>query len=87
MEKDKLIEALVRALGTMVEAPEYESDPNNIGKKVMVGIVRKPILEGEDRDKVTAALVSIVEGCAPERVAKVSLASGTVVAPGSVLLA
>lgn len=62
MEKDKLIEALVRALGTMVEEPEYQADPNNIGQKIMVGMVRKPILAGEDRVKVTKALVNLAEG-------------------------
>ena len=61
MEKDKLIEALVRALGTMVETPEYQSDPNNIGQKIMVGVVRKPILEGGSRETVIAKLVEVIK--------------------------
>jgi len=61
MEQDKLIEALVKALGTMVETPEYQSDPNNIGQKVIVGMVRKPILEGTSRDRVIDCLVTYVE--------------------------
>ena len=56
-----MIEALVKALGTMVETPEYQSDPNNIGQKMIVGMVRKPILEGEYRDKVIKCLVGYIE--------------------------
>lgn len=61
MEKDRLIEALVKALGTMIETPEYQSDPNNIGQKMIVGMVRKPILEGTSRDRVIDCLVTYVE--------------------------
>ena len=61
MEKDKLIEALVKALGTMVESPEYESDPTEIGKKRMIGMIRKPILEGTNRDRVIDCLVATIE--------------------------
>lgn len=60
MEQDKLIEALVKALGTMVETPEYQSDPNNIGQKVIVGMVRKPILENKAREVVIDCLVNFI---------------------------
>ena len=60
MEQDKLIEALVKALGTMVETPEYESDPTEIGKKRMIGMIRKPILENKAREVVTDCLVRVI---------------------------
>ncbi len=86
MEKDKLIEAMVKALGTMIETPEYQSDPNNIGQKVIVGMVRKPILEGDARDRVIDCLVTYTEQiCKPVEQFKNYLAPGSIIAPGSVL--
>lgn len=82
MEKDKLIEALVRALGTMIETPEYESDPTEIGKKRMIGMIRKPILEGANRDRVIDCLVATIEE-AGTKVVSTYIAPGSVIASGS----
>lgn len=39
------IDCLVKALGTMVMAERFESDPNQIGKLIFVGPKQVPILE------------------------------------------
>lgn len=37
-------DCLVKALGTMVVIPTYESDPENIGAKIYKGPIQQPIL-------------------------------------------
>lgn len=59
-DKSKLIDSIIKALGTMVVFPLEESDPNMIGKKNIVGNVQRPILEGVNRDKVLTKLVEII---------------------------
>lgn len=61
------IEVLIKALGTMIEVPQWEKeDPNNIGsKKVIVGVYREPIITGKDREKVKDKLVELVEAISP----------------------
>lgn len=61
MNKAQEIEILIKALGTMVIFPVEESNPNEIGKKTVVGTVQRPILEGSQRDKVTAKLLELVD--------------------------
>ena len=56
------IKALISALGTMVQEPEFESDPTIIGKKNFKMYIQRPILEGEDRIKVVNKLVELIEG-------------------------
>lgn len=55
------IEMLIKALGTMVLEPQFESDPSQIGKKIFVNNIQKPILEGEDRKKVLNKLLEVIE--------------------------
>lgn len=55
------IDTLKNLLGTMVIEPQYESDPNNIGKRVNVGSVQKPILEGKNREIALAKVIELVE--------------------------
>jgi len=55
------IEMLIKALGTMVLEPQFETDPTQIGKKVFINNIQKPILEGKDREKVLNKLVTIID--------------------------
>lgn len=57
------IDCLVKALGTMVMIPKYESDPSNIGAKHFAGTIQQPILEdkSESRDKALSKLTSLIE--------------------------
>lgn len=61
MNKHQEIETLIKALGTMVIFPIEESNPNEIGKKVVTGTVQRPILEGENRRIVEAKLIQLVQ--------------------------
>lgn len=56
------VKALISALGTMVQEPEFESDPTMIGKKNFKMYIQRPILEGENRTKVVNKLVELIEG-------------------------
>lgn len=56
----KAIDTLRTALGTMVIIPNEETDPNTF-KKIVSGSVQRPILEGEDRDKVKKKLLELVD--------------------------
>lgn len=60
-ENVRVIEVLIKALGTMVMEPEYRQDPNNIGERYLVTTVQKPIFEGEDRKILTKKLLETVE--------------------------
>ncbi len=60
-ENTRSIEVLIRALGTMVMEPEYRSDPNNVGQKILVTTVQKPIFEGEDRKIISDKLIELVK--------------------------
>lgn len=57
------IKALISALGTMVQEPVFESDPQNIGgQKQFKMYIQKPILEGKHRETVVNKLVELIEG-------------------------
>lgn len=60
--KGEVIKSLISALGTMVQEPEFETDPNNIGRKQFKMYIQRPILNGEDRNKVLNKLVSLIDG-------------------------
>lgn len=59
--KAEIIKVLISALGTMVQEPEFETDPNNIGKKQFKMYIQKPILNGEDRQKVSNKLIEVID--------------------------
>ena len=54
------VEVLIKALGTMVIFPQFEADPNNIGKKNFIGPVQQPILQDGDRKVVVDKLVELI---------------------------
>lgn len=58
-EKAKLIESLIKLLGTMVMFPIEKTNPDTFTKEV-IGNVQRPILEGEDREVVKEVLLGIV---------------------------
>lgn len=58
--KSKLIDSIVKALGTMVQEPEFTSDPSNIGQKTFKMYIQRPILEGDNRKQVIDKLVEII---------------------------
>lgn len=55
------IEIVIKALGTMVLEPQFESDPTQIGKRIFTTTIQKPIIEGEDRKKVLNKLIELVD--------------------------
>lgn len=55
------IDCLVKAIGTMVMIPKYESDPNNIGAKVFAGTIQQPILQGDYRDTALDKLNELIK--------------------------
>lgn len=59
-ESIKAIDALRTVLGTMVIVPTEETDPGTF-KKVITGSVQRPIIEGEDRNKVKTKLLEIID--------------------------
>lgn len=59
--KAELIKVLKETLGTMVQEPTFESDPNSIGSKQFKMYIQKPIVEGEDRNKVVKKLVELID--------------------------
>lgn len=59
-DRVKAIEVLKTVLGTMVQEPVYESDPNNIGGKQFKMYLQKPIIEGEDRLVIKNKLMDLV---------------------------
>lgn len=55
------VEAVVKALGTMILMPEYSQDPLNIGsKKHFEGNTQVPILMDKNREIVEAKLVELI---------------------------
>lgn len=54
------IEVLIKALGTMVLIPQFETDQTTF-KKENTGVVQHPILEGEKRDRALNVLVELIE--------------------------
>lgn len=58
--KVKAIDALRTVLGTMVIIPTEETDPNTF-KKVSLGSVQRPIIEGEDRNIVKNKLIELIK--------------------------
>lgn len=54
------IEAVIKALGTMVIFPSYDSDPNMIGSKIFTGPIQQPILLDKDRKIATDKLVELI---------------------------
>lgn len=63
MESNKAqeIEAVVKALAMMIDEPQFESNPEEIGKKQFVGVIRKPILEADNRKIVIEKLVKMID--------------------------
>ena len=62
METTHKIEVLIKALGTMVMIPQYESDPNIIGsKKQYTGVIQTPILTGDQRTAIELTLLELVK--------------------------
>ena len=61
MNTHQEIETLIKALGTMVIFPVEETNPNEIGKKVVTGTIQRPILEGENRRIVESKLIQSVQ--------------------------
>lgn len=63
MESNKAqeIEAVIKALGMMIDEPQFESNPKEIGKKQFVGVIRKPILEADNRKIVIEKLVKMID--------------------------
>ncbi len=63
MESNKAqeIEAVVKALAMMIDEPQFESNPEEIGKKHFVGVIRKPILEADNRKIVIEKLVKMID--------------------------
>jgi len=55
------VEAVVKALGTMILMPEYESDPINIGKKKFLGNTQVPILMDKARERAEKKLIELIE--------------------------
>lgn len=55
------IDLVIKALGTMVIFPQWESDPNNIGKKNFIGPIQQPILIDKDRDLAINKLLSLIQ--------------------------
>lgn len=53
------IEVVIKALGTMIIEPQYETNDITF-KKEQVGAVQHPILEGNKRDKVLNVLVELI---------------------------
>lgn len=53
------IEKIIKALGTMVIHPIENTNPDTF-KKEYIGSVQKPILEGENREKVLNKLVELI---------------------------
>ena len=58
-EVNERIEKLIKALGTMVIHPIENTNPDTFQKEYL-GSVQKPILEGEDREKVLNKLVELI---------------------------
>lgn len=54
------IDCLIKALGTMVMKPEYESDPNNIGSKLFKGSIQQPILLDNQREDALVKLNQLI---------------------------
>lgn len=55
------IEVCIKALGTMVMKPQYETNPNEIGSKKYVGNTQMPIVEKEEhRDLILNKLLALV---------------------------
>lgn len=54
------IDCLVKALGTMVMIPEYESDPSQIGVKHFKGTIQQPILVGDNREEAIKKLTTVI---------------------------
>lgn len=59
--KSDLIKSLKEVLGTMVQEPTYESNPQIIGEKQFKMYIQKPIIEGENREKVIKKLVELID--------------------------
>lgn len=59
--KSDLIKSLKEVLGTMVQEPTYDTDPSAIGQKTFKMYIQKPIIEGENREKVIKKLVELID--------------------------
>jgi hypothetical protein len=60
-EKIDKVEILIKVLGTMVINPSYDSDPNNIGKKIFTGPIQSPMLQGDSRKVAEDKLVELIK--------------------------
>lgn len=60
-EKVKAIETLRMLLGTMVVFPIEKFDLENVGQKRIEGSVQRPVVEGEEREKVKKKMLEIIE--------------------------
>lgn len=61
-ELTKKIDIVIKALGTMVIEPQLENHPTEIGKKINMGGIQRPIIQGNDRILVEKKLLSLIEG-------------------------
>ena len=55
------IDCLVKATGSMIMIPEYESDPTQIGVKHFKGTIQQPILQGAYRETALAKLDEFIK--------------------------
>lgn len=55
------IEILVKALGTMVLKPQFEVDPNQIGKKYQIQPIQEAILLDDNRKVAEDKLVELIK--------------------------
>lgn len=53
------IETVIKALGTMVIIPEFETNQVTF-KKEQTGAIQQPILQGRDREIVTTKLIELI---------------------------
>ena len=53
------IEVVIKALGTMVVEPVYETNPDNFIKQP-VGSIQRPILQDKDRETVEKKLIELI---------------------------
>lgn len=59
--RTEVVEVLIKALGTMVLMPQYESDPMVIGSKTYTGNLQLPILLGDNREIVENKLLELIK--------------------------